>query len=56
MPVFSRTLDCQGSVHHAGMQRLGALEVHVRVAAEGGLHARVHVAFLAAHHHACTYH
>lgn len=54
MPVFSRTLDCQGSVHHAGMQRLRALEVHVRVAAEGGLHARVHVALFSAHHHACT--
>lgn len=45
-----------GSVHHADVQRLRALEVHVGVAAEGGLHARVHVALLRTHHHACTQH
>jgi hypothetical protein len=44
----------RGSVHHADVQRLRALEVHVGVAAEGGLNARVHVALLRSHHHACN--
>lgn len=44
-----------GSVHHAGVQGLGALEVYVGVCAKRGLHTRVHGPFFAAHAHACTY-
>lgn len=55
IPVFASELwFVRGSVHHTDVQRLRALEVHVGVATEGGLHARVHVALLRTHHHACT--